>query len=433
MRSSLTTILVFLLFAAGCEKKPPTPGSQPDQPGQAGPAKDKDSAKADKTAQILLDSAISARGGLEKLKATTSFSVKTRGNYLGMPYTAINYFQSGQMRMDLINAKEKPTMSMLFGLDQCWSTMGPVVMPCDESSRKAYRAMMAMEQAAQLWPLLEKDLDWEFTAGKAKLDIKEYNTLKVQSKKLEIEGMLYFDPQTHLLTQLRYDTSVMGKTAEMVNQYWEIKEACGIKVPHKMFITFDGQPYMEEETFEVNCQAPDEMLFEQPQQITDGAMEEKDTESMLTICWTHKGPYRTMGESFGKLMEGMKNLQLMPMGPPVVTYLKAPPKVKIPKKYLSEICFPISRKPEENSDLPKELTFTEHKPQHVLALYQLGDASKKMMKSTKKLLLEAKKRKLRPAGPLSQISYMDPALVPVEQWVFETRLPVTPMGKRKSK
>ena len=72
------------------------------------------------------------------------------------------------------------------------------------------------------------------------------------------------------------------------------------------------------------------------------------------------------------------------------------------------------------------------KPRKVLAAYGVGPYEKKSPELMKLLMAEAKKRKLKPAGPMCQISFMDPKETAAEELVSEMQIPIKG-GKKKKK
>ena len=109
---------------------------------------------------------------------------------------------------------------------------------------------------------------------------------------------------------MAYPGRLMEKPGEYVTTIAEYKEQCGVQMPVKSKTTFAGKPYMNEEVTEVTCGAPDAKLFEKPQQVADGTLEEKTSQPMTLACLKHKGPYTNMAESFGKLMNLLQKQKL---------------------------------------------------------------------------------------------------------------------------
>jgi effector-binding domain-containing protein len=115
---------------------------------------------------------------------------------------------------------------------------------------------------------------------------------------------------------------------------------------------------------------------------------------------------------------------LPPAGPMVMVYLKAPPAVKDPKKFVSELCVPMAVPPPAKPKKDGEFTLKGTKPMKVLAMFGVGDYKTKTPELMQKLTEEAKKKKAKAAGPMMQVGYTDPKEYPPEQCVSEMQLPI---------
>jgi effector-binding domain-containing protein len=445
MKKNLT-MWVMLLAAAvafsACDNKKKAKTKEPSKKAAKADKKAKkdkvakaDKAKAeparDAAADKILDAAIAARGGLDKIKAVKYVTGKTKGNWMGMPYTSEYYYLPGEkMRMDVAMPSGE-TMSMLFGMKDCWNKSGPVVTPCKAEHKASNRKSMIFDKAMILWPLKEKG--WVLKAGKVKEGDKELDSLHVKSAELNIEGTLTFDPKTHELLSARYNNTMMGKAGEMIHTIDGYKDMCGIKMPAKVATTFGGKPMMNEEHLEITCDPIDDKIFAQPEQVKDGTFVEKEVPAGTQACYTMKGPYENTGLAFGKLMGFMAEKKLVPMGPPIMIYLAAAPKVKDPKKFVTEVCFPVGvpapKKPEKKGDFAVRGV----KAMQVLSAYGIGSYETKSPELAKLLVEEAKKRKLKISGPLGQITFMEPGQTPPEQYVSEMQLPIKVKKGKKGK
>jgi effector-binding domain-containing protein len=213
-------------------------------------------------------------------------------------------------------------------------------------------------------------------------------------------------------------------------KYSKHKDVCGVKFPGKWEVTFAGKPFVTEEIIKVKCGPVDDSVFEQPDQVADGTFVEKTTQPMAMACIKHKGPYEKINTATKSLMDLMGKQKMAPMGPMMMTYLKSPPKVKKPKKFVTEICMPVAGKPPKRPKKKGKLTLKGMKPMNVLAVYGSGDYQKKSAELMKALVAEAKKRKLKTKGPVCGVYYMDPTKTPPDQQVAEMMIPVKG-GKKK--
>ncbi len=427
-----TLFLLAAIFAVGCEGKKPAEEAKPQQVAPAEKAEKAPAPEAAKPAEDparqLVQQAIEARGGLEKLKAASAFSCRSSGVYMGQPYQAVSYYQPGQLRMDILDPSGAAVMSMMWGMEDCWNTMGPVVMPCDEQSRKEAMTMLVMGRALDLYPLLEPEWRLQLSSeGQPPAKV-----LQVTHKPSGVGGKLFFDDQ-NLVSRQVYQGSVMGQAGEFVVTMKSWSEQCGVKMPTESEGTFQGRPYVSEKVSEVTCSAPEAKVFEKPAQVADGLLLQKQSAPGVLACVTHRGPYDKMGETFGKLAGLLGEQKLMPMGAPVWTYLAGPPKVKDSKKFVTEICFPVSAPAPEKPAKKGELTIKAVAARPVLAIYGVGDYQKRSPEMMKLLMAEMKKLKLEEAGPLSQIGYFEPGKAPAEDMISEMQMPLKGKPKPKAK
>jgi len=299
---------------------------------------------------------------------------------------------------------------------------GPVVIPCCEESAAQAKIMTAMNEAMMLMPL-KMQPGWEFEIAE--------NTLKVKHEEYGVDGSLTFDAESKLITGMTYKGKMHKQEGEFATKFSGHKEFCGIKFPSKMAITFNKKPWLSEEWTEMTCGDVDASVFEQPEQVAEGTFTEKTTPPMAVACLKHKGPYEKLNDTVGKLMGMLMKQKMAPAGPVMMTFLKGPPKVKKPKKYVTDICMPVMAKPPKKPKKKGKLTLKGMKPMTVLATYGSGDYQKKTGELMKALADEAKKRKLKTAGPACGVYFMDSSKYAPEQLVSEIMIPIK--GGKKPK
>jgi effector-binding domain-containing protein len=427
LRYLLCLALALSLAGLGCPKE--EVAEEGKEEAVAEPAKEeaKEEAPAEPAVKLdpevakLIDAGLEAMGGEDKMKVE-GWTGKTKGTYMGMPYNCMFKGKPGVIRLE-IEMPGGQKMPMVQGLDHCWQMSGPVVIPCCEEGKAHARNAAAVELASMLLPLKTQP-GWELEAGE--------NSLKVKNQEYGVDGTLTFDPESHLVTTITYKGKVHGKEGEFAVKYSEFKEFCGAKMASKWVTTFAGKPWMTEQFVEMTCGPVDDQLFEQPEQVADGTFVEKTTPPGAAACIKHKGPYEKINDSIKKLMGLLGKQKMAPMGPVMMTYLKGPPKVKKPKKFVTEVCVPVAAKPPKRPKKKGKLTLKGMKPKSVLAVYGSGDYQKKSGELMKALVDEAKKRKLKTKGPVCGIYYMDPEKTPADQQVAEMMIPVKG-GKKKPK
>ena len=437
----LCLVLALSLVGLGCPKEegaaPEEPAKEegkteaPAEEGKAeAPAEEakaeapaEPAVKLDPAVEKFIDERLAAMGATKETKIE-GWTGKTKGKYMGMPYTAANIGKQGVMRMDVeMPGGEK--MPMVHGVDHCWSMSGPVVIPCCEESKAQARTAAAMDMAAKIGPL-KRQPGWVMEAGE--------NSLKVKNEEYGAEGTLTFDPETKLIAGMAYKGKMHKQEGEFKVKYSDHKDVCGLKFPGKWEISFAGKPWLTEEIVEVTCGPVDDKVFEQPEQVANGTFVEKTTKPMAAACIKHKGPYEKLNDSVAKLMKLMGKQKMAPAGAVMMTYIKGPPKVKKPKKFVTEICMPVMvKKPPKRPKRKGKLTLKGFKPMNVLAVYGSGDYQKTGPELMKALIGEAKNRKLKTKGPVCGVYYMDPSKTPPEQQVAEIMIAVKGGKKKKAK
>ena len=120
-----------------------------------------------------------------------------------------------------------------------------------------------------------------------------------------------------------------------------------------------------------------------------------------------------------------------PVGRPMMIYKKGPPRVKKPKKWVTQVCFPVNLKAPKKPKKKGKLTIRALKPGQALAAYGVGEYAQKAPELAALLVKEAKKRKLKPQGPMIHLTYMNPQATPADQLVSELLLPVKAKKQRK--
>jgi effector-binding domain-containing protein len=425
----LSVLLAFSFLALGCEKKPEEPAT-PETESEA-PAKAEEPAKEEpKTAEVkydeavekILTPAIEAHGGLERLQAMKSANIDMQVTSQGMSFKGSYATIAGEHRKYLftIFLPSGAEMRIGFGHDFCWKTMGKVLLPCSAEDERSPEECF-IDLATELWPLRERK--HEIAAGQEKVGDKTYDTLTVS--KGEIKGVIYLDQETHHIARMSTMVKKEGKEVETVAACANYKEFCdGLKWATKVELTRGGKPFESYEFLDMRCEPVDESIFNKPEQVADGTVVEKETQAGTVACTKMKGPYKKSGKTIGKLMAFMMKQKLTPTGMPMMIYLKGPPKVKKPKKFVTEICFPVATKAPKKPKKKGKFVIKAMKPKKVLAAYGVGPYETKAPELMKLLIDEAKKRELKTTGPMRQISFMDPKETAAEELVSEMQIPI---------
>jgi effector-binding domain-containing protein len=410
---AVVVCLAIGLACAACGEKP-EPAKNKETAAKAEPKKP--------TAVDLLDAAIAAHGGFDKLKTAGSWKSTSKGTYMGMPYESVNLNRDGVVRMDIVMG-DGEKMSMVMGVDPCWMTSGPVVIECTKDERAANRVMVAMSRSMMLAPL--KEPGWTVALADAvEVDGRKCDALAVENAKSGAKGTLAFDPETRLLARAEYTAVMMGQPTRFVSWPSDYRELCGVRMAGRWKMTMNDQPYVEEEILELACGPVEEAALAPPAQVADGTIVERVIRPLTGACMVMKGPYEGTGEAMGRLMGFLGQKQLMPVGAPMLTYLEAPPAVKDPQKYETEICFPVGAPPPPEPQVEGDFTIKAFGETRVLAAFGLGPCAETSPRLAGLLGAEMGKRKLAGAGPMRQVTYSDPASVPPEKLVSEMQIPL---------
>lgn len=419
-------ILAVGLIGLGCDKKTEdSPAEKPGtEPAPAAPAKP-DQAQA---AQ-LLDQAIAAQGGADKLKAIKAFTAKIDGESPLGKFSATSTMAGGHHRLDvkLHNGNE---FTFTRGPEHCWAKKGPVIISMGEREKKSHQATAALMEAILLWPVKEKGMATE--AAKVKVGDLECDELKIQWPDLNAVGSLVFNPQSHLLIQAGVKVQIQeGQAQEIKMVLSEHQEFCGVKIASRQAATLNGKPMQLTTVKEASCDPVEEKLFAQPEQVADKTVTERPTTPVTVACITMKGPYAGLENAFQELMAAMTNNQVPPIGRPLMIYQKGPPRVKKQKKWVTKVCFPVNLEAPKRPQKKGTLVIMALNPGPALAAYGVGDHAQKAPELAALLVKEAKKRKLKPSGPMIHLTYMNPLATPADQLVSELLLPVKAKRKRK--
>ncbi len=413
------------LALVACETKV-KPQSEPPADKGAKPPVDKsgqppvDMAASAKAAEIL-DTAIAAYGGLENLKKVEAWTASSTGVYMGMPFEATSTYHKGEIRMD-ITMHDGEHKAMVQGERNCWTRTGLVVTSCPEQERRANRELSTYEQAMQLWPL--KEGGWKLVGSETSIDDKPYPSLTISKPGLDGEGKLVFHPETNLIVQAVFPGEMHGRKNTFSVGLSHYHKDCGIMMARETKTTFGGLEFIDENFAGFHCGPVDPNLFIEPLQVASGTTQEKTAGASTLACRVVKGEYTQIGAVMPELMNFVGKKRFTPVGSPIMVYVKASPEVKTPAEYVTEVCIPVSAKPPDKPLMEGDFMIKGMAPIKVLAMYGIGDYSKKSGELAGLLMEELAKRKLKAAGALRQVTHHNPNLIPVEKLVSEMQVPI---------
>ncbi len=221
-------------------------------------------ARADDTVQAILEKAIKAQGGMEKLAKPRASHSKIKGTVeamgLTITITGENYVQSpGRIKtvMDFEVNNMKGGIVQVFGKDGAWVQVNfggnSQTIDLKKDFGDAIKDALYAERVRQLVPLVKnKDKEFELSPlGEAKVNDKPAVGVHVESKGHKPVN-LFFDKESGLL--VKTEGRAMGIDQQESNQETilsDYKAVDGVKVPMKTVVLHDGKKVTEIEVTEV--------------------------------------------------------------------------------------------------------------------------------------------------------------------------------------
>jgi len=211
--------------------------------------------KADSKA--VIEKAIKAAGGEDKLAKFKTATMKMKGKWYGMgdgiEYTAELAVQApdkARMKLDTGAGDMKFTFIRVVNGDKVWSKLNTDTTEVDDKDQiKEAREEMYADHVKSLLPLV-KDKDFKLEAlGEAKVDGKPAVGVHVTSKGHR-DINLFFDKESGLLVKAEQtvkDFMAGGNEQMQETLYSEYKEFGGAKHATKLVINRDGKKYVDAE------------------------------------------------------------------------------------------------------------------------------------------------------------------------------------------
>jgi hypothetical protein len=226
-------------------------------------------ARADDAADVkaIVDKAIKAHGGEEKLSKIKAETFTAKGTYYGMgdglPFTGHFAVQwPGRFRMEIEGA-----FILVVDGDNGWTKSGTGDVAEMNKDEMAFQKESLYAQGVERLLVL-KEKDFTFAPLEAiKVDGKATVGVKVSRKGHE-DIKLYFDKETNLLVKVERRVKASEQGYKEVNQetfFKDWKDVDGIKVVQKVVDKRDGKLYVEEEVSDVKyLEKVEPKLFSKP-------------------------------------------------------------------------------------------------------------------------------------------------------------------------
>jgi hypothetical protein len=222
-------------------------------------------------ARALVEKAIKAQGGQDKLEKFTGHTTKFKGTFHGMgqklPMVGeVSTQGNDKIRVDIeveAGGMKFRIVNVIAG-DKGWNKIGEETMELDKDQIAEAKEQAHAGWVQSLYPLKDKQFTLA-TVGEIKVDDRPALGVKVTSKGHR-DVDLYFDKETGLLvksvTQVKDDGGQEVTEETFPSEY---KEVQGTKQPMKFLVKRDGKLYIEGEASEVQLSEKlDASLFAKP-------------------------------------------------------------------------------------------------------------------------------------------------------------------------
>jgi|ERR1051326_4652057 hypothetical protein len=212
-------------------------------------ADDKDDAKA------ILDKAIKAHGGEEKLAKPRAMTMKVKGKFYGFNEEGIEYKMElsatpTKRRFDLDSGAGDASFkfSSVYNGEKGWRKINDDVADLTKEEIEEVKHDLYIDRVTTLAPL--KDKEFKLSAlGETKIGKKAAVGIKIECKGHR-DVNLFFDKDTGLLIKSESKVIDMGEEKNQETIFSDHKDIEGRKVPMKVVINRDGKLFVEGETTE---------------------------------------------------------------------------------------------------------------------------------------------------------------------------------------
>jgi hypothetical protein len=213
----------------------------------------------DKDARAIIDKALKAHGGADKLAKFPASHIKGKGGIeamgMNINFTIEAYSQEPDKARSVIDldlgGKQVTVISVVNGGKAWESIAGQAMEVKDKKKLEKNKADMYVQRVGNLVVLQEKGYDLSLL-GETKVKDEDTVGVRVSSKGMP-DVSLYFSKKTGLLIKSEYRTTEPFNNNE-VNQegyHSDYKDVDGVKVAHKLVVQHDGKRYLEMEFSEV--------------------------------------------------------------------------------------------------------------------------------------------------------------------------------------
>lgn len=223
-------------------------------------------------ARAIVEKAVKAHGGQDKLDKLTAHTTKFKGDFHGMgqaiPMTGEVVTQGAarqKIDVEVEAGGQKFRFTIVVDGDKGWTRMGDETKELDKDALAEAKEQGHAGWVATLAPLKDKAFTLA-TTGESKVEKKAALGVKVSSKGHR-DVDLYFDKETGLLikTETRVKDDGSGQEVNEETFYEEYQEVQGTKQAKKFSVKRDGKLYLEVDVTEVTLSEKlDASVFAKP-------------------------------------------------------------------------------------------------------------------------------------------------------------------------
>jgi len=215
-------------------------------------------------ARAIIDKAIKAAGGEEKLKRHQATTFSEKGTYYGMgdglPYTGAYHVQwPDQFKMEI-----QGVFTIVLNKDKGWMNFGG---ESKELSKEELANHIKDHKAGWISTLLPlKDKAFMLSVvGETQVEKKPAIGVKVTRKDYP-EVSLYFDKESGRLVKNEYRSFAqdMMKEVNLEHYYSDYKEMDGAQVPTRLIVKRDGKLFIDAMVVELKAGKIDSKVFSMP-------------------------------------------------------------------------------------------------------------------------------------------------------------------------
>jgi hypothetical protein len=231
--------------------------------------------RADDQAEVrkVIDRAIKAQGGADKLAKFKAVTLKMKGKFYGMSADGVDYTgefasqEPDKSRMEItvdVMGTEFKFVRVLNG-NKGWTQMMGQTTALDKDAVTEAKEEIYAGRVNRLVGLLGKDFKLE-PVGEVKVGDRPAIGVKV-SHKGHRDINLFFDKKTNLLLKAERPAKdpMSGQEFTQTTLYAGYKETDGIKTAHKVTVLRDGKKYVTGEATEIKAQEKlDDSTFAKP-------------------------------------------------------------------------------------------------------------------------------------------------------------------------